>query len=282
MAEELIGSLVPTKIPGYNDSADIQAALKVYHYGSYTYDTSQTNKANLINPSIAYTINDLQNQINNLPVSIKASDFNSRGVILTAISNGVVHKLAVGMDNQVLTADSVLLGGIGWKDPEVRLNNSVTLTNKTLMASAVYLPSTPPYGINFSSDSVMSWDNTNKKLRIGNGTIPIEFSSSNVNNYAPTITSNNYTLILSDKDKMLELASSVASTVTVPLESSVNYPIGTQIHLLQVSVGQFTISPASGVVINSTPGLKLRTQWSSVTLIKRGANIWVAIGDLSA
>jgi hypothetical protein len=282
MAEELIGSLVPTKIPGYNDSADIQAALKVYHYGSYTYDTSQTNKANLINPSIAYTINDLQNQINNLPVSIKASDFNSKGVILTASSNGVVHKIAVGMDNQVLTADSTLLGGIGWKDQEVRLNNTATLTNKTLMGSAVFLPSTPPYGISFSSDSVMSWDNTNKKLRIGNGTIPLEFASSNVSNYAPTITSNNYTLVLSDKDRMLELVGSVASTLTIPSESSVNYPIGTQINLLQVATGQFTITPASGVVVNSTPGLKLRTQWSSATLIKRGSNIWVAIGDLSA
>ena len=46
MAVESIGTLVPTKIPGYTDAADIQAALRAYHYGSYTFDTAETNKAN--------------------------------------------------------------------------------------------------------------------------------------------------------------------------------------------------------------------------------------------
>lgn len=63
MAAESIGNLVPTKIPGYADAADIQAALRLYHYGDYTYTTSNSNTANLINPSIAYTINNLQSQI---------------------------------------------------------------------------------------------------------------------------------------------------------------------------------------------------------------------------
>jgi hypothetical protein len=43
----------PTKVPGLSDAADIQAALRLYHYGSYTYDGANTNKANLVNPSIA-------------------------------------------------------------------------------------------------------------------------------------------------------------------------------------------------------------------------------------
>ena len=63
MAVENIGSLVPTKIPALADDADIQDALKAYHYGSYDFDTAENNSANLLNPSIAYTINDLQDQI---------------------------------------------------------------------------------------------------------------------------------------------------------------------------------------------------------------------------
>ena len=63
MAVENIGNLVPTKIPGYVDDADIQAALRAYHYGSYTFDINETDPEELINPSMAYTINDLQNQI---------------------------------------------------------------------------------------------------------------------------------------------------------------------------------------------------------------------------
>ena len=63
MAVENIGSLVPTKIPALIDDADIQDALRAYHYGSYDFDTAETNTANLLNPSIAYTINNLQGQI---------------------------------------------------------------------------------------------------------------------------------------------------------------------------------------------------------------------------
>ena len=63
MAAENIGNLVSTKIPALIDNADIQQALRLYHYGSYDYDTAETNAENLISPSIAYTINSLQNQI---------------------------------------------------------------------------------------------------------------------------------------------------------------------------------------------------------------------------
>jgi hypothetical protein len=63
MAVENIGNLVPTKIPALVDDANIQDALKAYHYGSYDFDTAETNTANLLNPSIAYTITNLQTQI---------------------------------------------------------------------------------------------------------------------------------------------------------------------------------------------------------------------------
>jgi hypothetical protein len=63
MAVENIGNLVPTKIPALSDDANIQDALKAYHYGSYDFNTAESNAANLLNPSIAYTINNLQTQI---------------------------------------------------------------------------------------------------------------------------------------------------------------------------------------------------------------------------
>ncbi len=63
MAVENIGSLVPTKIPALADDADIQDALRAYHYGSYDFDTAETDATELLNPSIAYTVNNLQTQI---------------------------------------------------------------------------------------------------------------------------------------------------------------------------------------------------------------------------
>ena len=63
MAVENIGNLVPTKIPALIDDANIQDALKAYHYGSYDFDTTETDPAQLLVPSMAHTINDLQEQI---------------------------------------------------------------------------------------------------------------------------------------------------------------------------------------------------------------------------
>lgn len=102
----------------------------------------------------------------------------------------------------------------------------------------------------------------------------------------PTLTINaqtaSYTLVLSDASKLVEVSNASANTVTVPLNSSVAYPTGTQINILQTGAGQTTIAGTAGVTINSAIGLKLRTQWSAATLIKRATDTWVAFGDLSA
>lgn len=91
-----------------------------------------------------------------------------------------------------------------------------------------------------------------------------------------------YTLVLTDNGKLVEISNASANNLTVPLNSSVAFPTGATITILQTGAGQTTINPTGGVTINGTPGLKLRAQWSSATLIKRATDTWVAIGDLSA
>jgi phage-related tail fiber protein len=90
-----------------------------------------------------------------------------------------------------------------------------------------------------------------------------------------------YTLVLADKNKLVEMSVASGNTLTVPPNADVAFPIGTQIRVLQTNTGQCTLTPGVDVTINGTPGLKLRTQWASATLIKRGTNTWVAVGDLS-
>jgi hypothetical protein len=91
-----------------------------------------------------------------------------------------------------------------------------------------------------------------------------------------------YTLVLSDKDRLIEMNSSSSNTLTVPLDSSEEFPVGSQINILQTGTGQTTVAPVNGgVTVNGTPGLKLRARWSSATLIKRAENVWVLAGDLA-
>lgn len=93
---------------------------------------------------------------------------------------------------------------------------------------------------------------------------------------------NDYTPVLSDAGKMIEMSKGTASTFTVPADADVPFPVGTEILILATGAGQVTVAPAVGVTVNATPGLKLSNQWSSASLIKRGANLWVLVGDLTA
>ena len=75
-----------------------------------------------------------------------------------------------------------------------------------------------------------------------------------------------------------------ANTVTVPLDSSVQFPEGAQIHIIQYGTGKTQVVGATGaVILYGTPGLFLRARYSSATLLKcAAANTWMLMGDLSA
>jgi len=84
------------------------------------------------------------------------------------------------------------------------------------------------------------------------------------------------------RDNIIEVDSTSATTITIPTDASLNFPIGASIDVFQINTGEVTIAAAGGVTVNATPGLKLRTRWSSCTLLKRGANSWIVYGDLKA
>lgn len=89
--------------------------------------------------------------------------------------------------------------------------------------------------------------------------------------------SSDYTILPVDSGKLIEM--SAGGTVTIT--DSASFPIGYSVDILQTGSSQVTIA-GNGFTPNATPGLKLRTQWSSATLIKRALNSWVILGDLSA
>jgi hypothetical protein len=99
---------------------------------------------------------------------------------------------------------------------------------------------------------------------------------------ATTQSGTTYTLALSDAGSAVEFTSASAVTVTVPPDSSVAFPVGTVIELLQYGTGTLTIAAGAGVTIRSANNLlSARTQYSVLSLRKRAANEWVLAGDLA-
>jgi hypothetical protein len=92
-------------------------------------------------------------------------------------------------------------------------------------------------------------------------------------------TGTTYTTVLLDNNKVVTLDNASAIALTVPLNASVAYPTGAQVHLYNKGAGQVTVAGDTGVTVNSSNGLKLRAQYSVATLIKLDTNTWVLIGD---
>ena len=96
-------------------------------------------------------------------------------------------------------------------------------------------------------------------------------------------TGTTYTLAVGDAGELVTLANASAITLTVPTNASVPFAIGTQITITRAGSGSLTVVGDTGVTVNSADGfLKLRSQWSSGTLIKTNTNSWILIGDISA
>jgi hypothetical protein len=87
-----------------------------------------------------------------------------------------------------------------------------------------------------------------------------------------------------DAGDLLQVNATGSGTVTVTVlpDATYTFPIGCQINLLSVGTATVATAAGTGVTLNGTPGLVLRAQYSSATLLKRAADTWVVIGDLKA
>ena len=96
-------------------------------------------------------------------------------------------------------------------------------------------------------------------------------------------TGTTYIVAATDAGDLITLTNSSPITVTVPTNATIPFAIGTQITLANGGAGQVTVAGAVGVTINAADGyLKLRTQWSTGTLVKVATNGWILIGDTGA
>jgi len=133
----------------------------------------------------------------------------------------------------------------------------------------------------------MIMDLTNNRIVLDAG--GLEFSDGTLQTTAPTDvlsinaqTGTTYTLVLADAGKLVTSSNGSAQTITVPPNSSVAFPTGTQIIVQNIGSANATLAEGSGVTINSKDDNKeIDGQFAAAALIKTATDAWSLIGALA-
>lgn len=278
-----IGTNYTVTIPALSDDASIVEAFKYYHTGGLTgsvlpnslefHITSLNTATTGIQTTLGYT------GVSPTPASVHARLTSLENTVGTSLSSTYIKAIPSSNDTPATrnliqpsttsVTPLILQGVVGQTADLQQWRTSAGTVAKVTNAGAVFSFD----GSSMSEVATLSGIQTltNKTL-----STPIQTIGTNVR-------TSSYTLALSDQSKIIEMNSSSATVLTIPIDSTVNFPIGTYIVVLRTGTGSVTIEGMvgvpSGVVINYTPGLTLRAQWSMATLIKRAANTWVLSGD---
>lgn len=115
-------------------------------------------------------------------------------------------------------------------------------------------------------------------ITITNGNGSVTVSNSGV--AAVNTQASGYTLVLADAGKAVDITSATPVNVTVPLNSSVAFAVGTQVLVTQLGAGAVTIAATGGVTIRTPTTLILAEQYASASLRKIGTDEWIIAGYL--
>jgi hypothetical protein len=91
-----------------------------------------------------------------------------------------------------------------------------------------------------------------------------------------------YTLALADAGKLLTFNDTTGSiSVVIPAVASVAFPTGTHVDIARIGDAPVSVTGATGVTVNATPGAALRAKYSAGTAIQYAGDTWLVVGDLS-
>jgi hypothetical protein len=89
-----------------------------------------------------------------------------------------------------------------------------------------------------------------------------------------TVRTADYTIALADSGKVVPMNKTGAATLTVPLNATVEFPVGAVLYVYNMSSSDLTVAAAGGVELRNGGDI---VQYGQVTLRKRATNEWVLV-----
>jgi hypothetical protein len=125
----------------------------------------------------------------------------------------------------------------------------------------------------------MTWGNIKTALQVVFDALYLEITQSQT-----TVGGTTHTFALADANNYVKFSSGSSVTATVPPNSSVAFPVGTQIDLAQRGAGTVTVAQGAGVTVRThvDDTAALDGQYAVATLVKVATNEWDLFGKLVA
>lgn len=280
------------RIPSLTDTANIVEAFKVYHFGLDNFQGDVEPAAN----SIHSWLKDFDERIDTVEASTTitltgtANEVNVSGSVGN-ITIGLPDDVTIGRDltvtrdlfvsDDLQVSDNLTILGAaifatsGSVMSTLRVNGETTLDSNLYVSGSASIPTLSSTTASVTTDYVTTSNITTGNITdlvvTGNTQIQYQFNSQSAS----------YTLVLNDNGKVIPINSSASAVVTIPPESSVNFPIGTNITILQTGTGETSIAPGAGVtLLSDSSKRKIKAQYAAAGLLKTAADNWVAFGNL--
>jgi len=298
MAENIGGSSQApynTLIPSIADDADIQTAFRLYHYGS---DTSLPE--NIPTDSIAGHLSSLeQTKVDVVPTILNASA-DPNGILTTGFyvqpgtpSGGSYPILLSGLLTVVNNGSTIfqqyqVVGGSESGDT-INPSNRVYWRHRvgtSFRPWRTYVDDADFAGLGDAiysrTEDIESEYATKTEVSAFAATIPTTYLTISEADARGLVTENlqtgDYTLQLSDANKVVAVNNASSATVTVPTNESVAFPIGTIVNVYAMSNQTLSVAGQEGVTVRNAGSLFER--YVEVSLRKRANNEWVASGNI--
>jgi len=168
---------------------------------------------------------------------------------------------ADGTANQALSTNGS--GTLSWATP------AITLTDNTSDSGTNYLAFTTATSGSISAARVAS---TRLTFQPSTGTVDV--SGVVRSNRTENVQTSNYALALTDRSAAVTMNNTGSVTVTIPADSTTDFPLGSVIYITRINTGSVALAAAGGVTVNSG-GTGNLAQGETVECRKRAANNWV-------
>jgi hypothetical protein len=181
----------------------------------------------------------------------------------TTVASNVTWTLpsADGSSNQALSTNGS--GTLSWVTP------NITLSDNTSDSGTNYLA------------FVTATSGTTSSARVSSTGLTFQPSTSTLTVDGPLVDrrqdntqSASYTLALADRNKVVAFNGSGAQTVTIPPESSINFPVGSVVYIARVGTGSLTLAGGVGVTVSKTGNFAANEE---IAVRKRASNNWIVI-----